>query len=157
MSDKQKNVFISHHGKDDEHIRNLKDLLAKKGYILKNSSIDSTKPNQANNPDYIKSILRPRMAWAGTTIVLIGPETHTREWVDWEIEHSNKLGNRIVGVFIHGASGSDVPEAFNKYGDALVGWNSKCAIEAIEGKNNNWENTDGTPWSNPWSTTRSLC
>ena len=58
MSSKEKNVFISHYGKDDEHIGKLKDLLGKKGYTLKNSSIDSTKPNEASNPEYIKSLLR---------------------------------------------------------------------------------------------------
>ena len=67
------------------------------------------------------------------------------------------MGNRIVGVFINGASGSDVPDAFNKYGNALVGWNSKCAIEAIEGKNNTWEKPDGSPWENKWDTYRSEC
>ena len=46
--EKKKNVFISHFGKDDAHIGKLKDLLAKKGYTLRNSSIDSSKPNDAN-------------------------------------------------------------------------------------------------------------
>jgi hypothetical protein len=75
MADKEKNVFISHYNKDDEHITNLKNLLQKKGYTIKNSSIDSTKPNQAKNPEYIKSLLRSRISWAGTTIVLVGPDT----------------------------------------------------------------------------------
>ena len=93
MSSKEKNVFISHYGKNDEHIGKLKDLLGKKGYTLKNSSIDSTKPNEASNPEYIKSLLRSRIQWAGTTVVLIGPKTHTREWVNYEIEQSNKSDN----------------------------------------------------------------
>ena len=84
---KEKNVFISHFGKDDEHIGKLKELMQQKGYTLRNSSIDSTKPNDASNPDYIRQLLRDRIEWAGTTIVLIGPKTHTREWVDWEIEY----------------------------------------------------------------------
>ena len=140
----QKNVFISHYGDDDEHIGKLKDLLREKGYELRNSSIDSTKPNEANNPDYIKQLLRSRIEWAGTTIVLIGPETHTREWVDWEIETSNRFGNRIVGVFIHGASDSDIPEALEKYGDSLVGWQSDRVIDAIEGVEDYWEDASGS-------------
>ncbi len=157
MTIREKNVFISHYGKDDEHIGNLKDLLREKNYILKNSSIDSTKSNDASNPEYIKSLLRSRIEWAGTTIVLIGPQTHTREWVDWEIEMSNKKGNRIVGVFINGASDSDVPEEFKKYGDALVGWQSARIIDAIEGKCSNFEKTDGSPWVNSILPNRSNC
>jgi hypothetical protein len=155
--EKTKNVFISHFNEDEEHIQNLKDLLVKNGYTLRNSSIDSTKPNDASNSDYIKKLLREGINWAGTTIVLIGPKTHTRNWVDWEIEQSNKQGNRIVGVFVNGASDSDVPENFRKYGDALVGWTSDKIIDAIEGKLNNWEKSDGSPWQGHWTSDRFTC
>lgn len=155
--DKTKNVFISHFHGDDEHVHKLKDLLADKGYQLKNSSIDSTKPNQANNPDYIRRLLRLRIQWSGTTIVLIGQHTHTREWVDWEIEQAHKKGKRIVGVYINGASDSDVPENFKLYGDALVGWTRDKIIGAIEEKINNWENPDGTEWISPWTRVTSEC
>src|ERR1035437_5097644 len=97
--DKSKNVFISHYHKDDENIGKLKVLLSGKGYTIKNSSIDSTKPNQANNEEYIRRLIRMRINWAGTFICLIGPNTHTRPWVDWEIKQANKKGKRIVGVF----------------------------------------------------------
>lgn len=155
--DKSKNVFVSHFNKDEENIGKLKTLLSGKGYALKNASIDSTKPNRATNPEYIKRLLRMRIQWAGTFICLIGPKTHTREWVDWEIEQANKKGKRIIGVFINGASDSDVPANFEKYGDALVGWNSDRIIGAIDGFINNWENPDGEPREGHWSPYRSTC
>ena len=155
--DKSKNVFISHFGKDDKHIQKLKDLLNEKGYSLRNGSIDSSKPNDAKNEEYIKSLLRDGIKWAGTTVVLIGPETHTRWWVDWEIEQSNKQGNRVVGVYIEGASGSEVPENFKEFGDALVGWNSEKIIGAIEGRINNFENPDGTEHQGFWASSRGNC
>lgn len=153
-----KNVFISHYGQDEEHIVKLKDLLDSKGYQLRNSSIDSTKPNDAKNEEYIKyQLLKPGIEWAGTTIVLIGPETHTRWWVDWEIEQSNDAGNRIVGVYIQGATDSDIPEALNKYGEPPVGWQSDKIIDAIEGRLKQGENPDGTPWISPYLPNRSEC
>jgi len=158
MAKEIKNVFISHFGEDEEHIQKLKDMLDKKGYVLRNSSIDSTKPNNAKDEDYIKNeLLKPGIEWAGTTIVLIGPETNTRWWVDWEIEQSNKAENRIVGVHLEGETDSEIPEALAKYGDALVGWQADRIIDAIEGKINNMENSDGTPWENPYSAERSDC
>lgn len=157
MGGKEKNVFISHYSKDDEHIGKLKVLLGNRGYTIKNSSIDSTKPNQANNPEYVKSILRSRIQWAGTTIVLIGPNTHKRDWVNWEIEQSNKAGNRIVGTYIHGETDSIVPESFEKYGDALVGWDSGHVIDAIEGLCNNFENPDGSERPGKWQISKGIC
>lgn len=143
--DKTKNVFISHHGKDDEHVQNLKTLLGKKGYTIKNSSIDSTKPNQASNPDYIRRLLRLRIQWAGAFVCLVGSKTHTREWVDWEIEQAHKKGKTIIGVFIQGAKDSDIPENLDKYGHGLVGWNSDKIIDGIEGKDVGWCDTSGQP------------
>ena len=140
--DKTKNVFVSHYNKDEENIGNLKKLLSGKGYSLKNSSIDSTKPNRATNPEYIKRLLRMRINWAGTFVCLIGPNTHKREWVNWEIEQANKKGKRIVGVFINGANDSDVPANFEKFGDALVSWRSEKIIGAINGNVNNWMHSD---------------
>lgn len=143
---KSKNVFISHRGKDDEHIGKLKELLIKKGYQLKNSSIDSTKPNDATNKEYIKSILRPRIEWAGTLICLIGKDTANSEYVNWEIEKAAKEGKNIVGVYLHGEKGEEpkLPEALELHSSSIVGWDSDKIIDAIE-KNPHFEKPDGTP------------
>lgn len=155
--DKTKNVFISHYNKHEENIGKMKELLSEKGYTIKNSSIDSTKPNRATSQEYIKRLLRMRIQWAGTFICLIGPNTHKREWVNWEIEQANKKGKRIIGVYINGASDSDVPESFEKFGDALVCWRSEKIIDAINGKINNWETPTGEQRTNHWTTSRSVC
>lgn len=153
---KSKNVFISHHSKDEEHIGKLKTLLESKDYQLKNSSIDSTKPNDAHNKEYVKSLLRPRIEWAGTVICLIGDKTATREFVDWEVEHAAKEGKTIVGVFLHGASDSDIPDSVNQYADSIVCWNSDKIINAIEGKGT-FENSDGSSRSTFGSVPRETC
>src|SRR5690606_3846838 len=108
------NVFISHHGKDDEQIQKVKDLLKSKGKVIKNSSIDSTKPNNANNEEYIKSMLRSRIQWSSCLLVLIGEGTHNREWVNWEIEEAERQGRRIVGLYLRGGTENEIPDALNE-------------------------------------------
>ena len=99
MIDQPKNVFISHIHEDDATLKGLRDLLRRNGYEIRDGSIDSSKPNDATNADYIKSeILAPRIRWAGTFIVLISAKTHESRWVDWEIEYAHKQGKRIIGV-----------------------------------------------------------
>ena len=86
--DDVKNIFVSHYHVDAERIENLKLLLGKHGMTMKDSSIyESKNPNNAHNEEYIKSIIRPRIEWAGTTVVLIGRDTSKSEYVNWEIEH----------------------------------------------------------------------
>ena len=139
------NLFISHFGGDEEHIPKLKNLLKNKNYNIRDSSIDETEPNNAKNPDYIKTLLRPKIDWAGTMLVLIGPKTHERDWVNWEIEYAARQGDkRIVGVYIQGATDADVPDKLNDYGDACVAWNSDKLIAAIEGENI-WHDSAGQP------------
>ncbi len=144
---KEKNVFISHYNKDDEHIQNLKDLLAKKGYTIKNGSIDSSKPNRVINEEAIKRLLRLRINWAGTFICLIGKDTHTRRWVDWEIEQAKAKGKTIVGVKIYGEGDAILPKNFEKYGDCLTGWNSDKIVDALEGNDVGWSDPSGVSGS----------
>ena len=154
---KIKNVFISHFNQDDPHIQKFKSLMNKKGYQLRNASIDSTKPNKAKNTEYIKQLLRSKLTWSNTCIVLIGPKTHSREWVNWEIEQAYKKQNRIVGVYINGASGVDLPENFNKYGDALVGWNSENIESVLEGENIWYEPNDTPRINSPYAPSFGVC
>ena len=94
MSNQTKNVFISHVHKDDDGMKDLKALLQRNGMDVRDSSINSDRPNNAKSPEYIKTeILSPRIDWASTMIVYISPETKNIEWVNWEIEESLKREN----------------------------------------------------------------
>lgn len=145
MSNK-KNVFISHIHEDDTGLSDLKALLRSNGLEIRDSSINSDRPNNAKSPDYIKSqILAPAISWAGTLLVYITPETKNSDWVNWEIERAAKENKTIVGVWERGCNGCDVPEALDRLGDALVGWNAQKIIDAINGEISGFENPEGTP------------
>lgn len=146
MAKETKNIFISHVHKDDAGLSDLKELLKKNGMEVRDSSVNSDKPNNAKSPDYIKSqILAPRIDWASTMIVYISPETKNSEWVNWEIERAHEQNKTIVGVWERGAHGCDVPEALDEYGHALVGWNANRIIDAVNGDYEQFEEPDGTP------------
>jgi hypothetical protein len=77
-------------------------------------------------------------------VVLIGKETHTRPWVDWEIEQANKQGKRIVGVYVRGETEADKPAALKKYATNTVAWNTDSILAAIDGTANPFQNPDGS-------------
>lgn len=150
---KRKHVFISHHHADDAHVDGLTSLLKRRGNDVRNSSIRAgLKPKNQERWDKkqvkdetIRRLLRRKISWAGTTVVLIGKETHQRPWVRWEINEAHRQGKRLVGVYVRGGTEADVPEALKKYAASIVGWNSQCIIDAIEGTTNTFENPDGSP------------
>jgi hypothetical protein len=145
MAKQTKNVFISHIHEDDGKLGDLKNLLSKNGMTVRDSSINSSNPNNATNHDYIKTgILAPQINWAGTFIVYVSPTTKNSEWVNWEIEYAAKQGKRIVGVWEQGAKDCELPAALKEYADAMVGWHGNSIVDAIVGGKDGWENPDGS-------------
>jgi len=139
------NVFVSHIHEDDNHIARLKDLLADRGYDIRDSSINASRPNNARDPDYIKrELLAPRIEWAGTMVVLVSPDTKDSEYVRWEIEYAAEHDKRIVGVFTRGSADCDLPEGLEDYADAIVAWNGDAILDAVRGTDI-WQDSTGAP------------
>lgn len=151
-SGKTKNVFISHHHRDDEAVDGLTSLLANNGYNIRNSSIRAKPANQERlakglvKDSTIKRLLRMKISWAGAVLVLVGKETHTRPWVDWEIREGNRQGKNIVGIYERGLKEKvELPLALQQYATSqVVGWDSASIINAINGKPT-FQNQDGSP------------
>lgn len=151
MSDTIKNVFVSHHHKDDASVDGLANMLSGKNYQLRNSSIRVKPENQKRldqkkiSDKTIERLLRMKMRWASQVIVIIGKETHTRPWVDWEIKVAHQLGKPIIGVFENGLKENvPLPKNLEKYATSRVGWRADSVIDALEG-NCQFQNPDGTP------------
>ena len=152
MTDKIKNVFVSHHHKDDASVDGFTDMLSGKGYQLRNSSI-RVKPENQNRLDQnkvsdrtIERLLRMKMRWASQVIVIIGKETYQRPWVDWEVKAAHRLGKSIIGVYENGLKDKvEIPNNLKKYATSIVGWRSDSVIDALNGKSQ-FQYPDGTPF-----------
>lgn len=146
----RRHVFISHHHADDEKVDQLTDLLNRGGSDVRNSSVRMRPENQRRmdegrvKDETIRRLLRMKISWASTVVVLIGKDTHSRKWVNWEIEQAHKQGKRIVGVYAHGGTDAEKPPALEEYGSAIVAWNTDGIIAAIEGTSNEFQNSDGS-------------
>ena len=126
-----KNVFIAHVHEDDDLLPKLKELITKAGMEVRDGSINSDKPNEAESREYIKSgILAPRIQWASTLLVLITQDTADSWWVNWEIDYAVKQGKNVVGVFAAGATDADIPEALKCFSNRpCTPWGG-CGISA---------------------------
>jgi hypothetical protein len=146
---KRLHVFISHYHKDDTDIDKLTNLLNSRGYDVRNSSIRVNPDNQERlrkglvKPETIRRLLRMKISWASKVIVLIGKKTHSRPWVDWEIQQANEKGKPIIGVYAEGANGADVPPSFEEYGTKLVAWDPEQIISALEGTDSPFQTPAG--------------
>jgi len=147
-----KNIFISHVHEDDDMLPKLKGLISQAGMTVRDGSINSDKPNNARNPDYIKTqYLKPRIDWASTLVVLITHDTAQSEWVNWEIQYAIEQGKHVVGVFAQGATDADIPDVLRTHGDAIVvGWQGTRVVDAINGEISSFDDpSTGAPQSSP--------
>ena len=155
-----KNIFISHIHKHDKQVEDIKNLISKAGMDARNGSIDSSNPNNAKSPDYIKQgILAPRINWASSLVVLITPGSAKSDWVNWEINYANQKGKTIVGVWGKGAKKEDMPEELDKCGDAtLVSRKGELIVSALKGETRAWdEPASGNPRPPTWPQKRYRC
>jgi len=155
-----KNIFISHVHEDDELLPDLKELIARGGMEVRDGSITSDKPNDAENEQYIKrEILAPRIDWASTLVVLITNDTAQSDYVNWEIRYAVEQGKRVVGVFGRGATDADIPDELGKCGDAaIVGWQGERVVDAINGAIAQWDDPQtGEPRTPEWRIKRYNC
>lgn len=149
-SDERRHLFISHHHKDDSLVDKFTGLLSGKGWDVRNSSIRAKPANQERldkglvKDEVIRRLLRMKISWASTVVVLIGEKTHTRPWVNWEIDQANAQGKRIVGVYEKGGKDFDIPKSLEKYASAIVGWNANSIQQAVDSGENVFENPDGS-------------
>ncbi len=49
----------------------------------------------------IQKWIDEQLQGSSVTVVLIGPETAEREWIEYEIKESYKRGNGLLGIYIH--------------------------------------------------------
>lgn len=159
----RKHVFISHHHADDDEVTKLTSLLQRSGHDIRNSSIRAKPANRQRleqglvSDRVIERLLRRKISWASTVVVLIGKHTHARSWVDWEIRKAHELGKRIVGVYARGGTEADIPPSLEDYASSIVGWNTDSIIAAIDGSQNSFETPDGMSRSPVHATVTSRC
>lgn len=149
MPTPRRHVFISHRFVDDNSVERLHDMLSAGGWDVRNSSIRVKAANQQRIdkglvPDRtLERVLRRKITWAQTVIVVVGNTTHESRWVQYEIEQAHKQGKTIVGVYARGCTDAQLPEALERYATSIVSWNTDSIMSAIDGGAPTFQTPDG--------------
>lgn len=145
----RRHLFISHRFVDDSSVTNLTNMLSQSGWDIRNSSVRLRQANEQRRlrgeiPERaLQRLLRMKVSWAQTVVVVVGKTTHQSKWVDYEIQQANKQGKRIVGIYARGEQDAELPESLEKYASSIVAWNTKSIREAIDEGEVKFETPDG--------------
>lgn len=102
-------VFISFKAEDKPQVDGLRLLAKNPNYELEfydesvRAAIDSV------NGPYIKTRIREKIERSGVVLCLVSAETHTSNWVSWELETAIALGKPIVAMAVKGLQQATLP------------------------------------------------
>lgn len=92
-----KRVFISYeHDGDKDFINGIRGMLANDNIDVDFYDESVKQPIDSVNANYIKSKLRDMINRASTLLVIVGKDTHSSEWVKWEIRTADNLNKDII-------------------------------------------------------------
>lgn len=111
-----RSVFFSfHYQRDIFRVQQVKNHYVTKGNYIEAGYFDGSLEEKAQKEGdlVVKKLIDNGLYGSSVLCVLIGAETYTRRWVDYEILKSVELGMGVFGVRIHKVkdpkTGADVP------------------------------------------------
>jgi len=128
---RKRKIFLSFHAEDKKKLAGIR-------LMLKNPSIDLDffdqglrEPVNSEQASYIKKIIRDKIAMASVVLCLIGDETASRDWVNWELYEAFYLRKGLCGVRLKNTHGI-IPDLLEKIGAPIAKWDVKEIIRVIE-------------------------
>ncbi|WP_112196666.1 TIR domain-containing protein [Pseudomonas sp. LG1E9] len=128
-------IFLSYHhsfdqGYYDAFSKHFHDTLE----AIHDKSLD--KEIDSDNVDYVMRKIRDEyLTGTSSTIVLIGAETYTRKYIDWEIKATLDKEHALVGVYLptakRSADGSKIIVPGRLYDNVASGFASLVSWETI--------------------------
>lgn len=118
----RRKVFISFYGVDTGEVNDFIRLWSTQEGVFTPRALGTYNNDDfinSSNPDYVMGQIREKhIGDSSVTIVLLGPCTHSRRYVDWEIKASlrqgeDELPNGLIGILLP-STGVHLPERFGE-------------------------------------------
>lgn len=105
----RKRVFLSFQAEDKEQVAGLRLLVSNPSFDLEFYDESVRVPVDSDKAEYVKRVIREKVARTSVTVCLIGDMTYTSRWVDWELEGSANKGNTIIAMALKGIERATFP------------------------------------------------
>lgn len=91
-----KRVFLSFKMEDKKQVDGVRLLSWHQHVDLEFYDESVRVPYNSENASYIRSKIREKITRASVTVGLLGTNTYQSHWVDWELQTSLDLGNKVI-------------------------------------------------------------
>lgn len=95
---KKRSIFVSyHHNRDQYYYNEFSRLFSDTYDVIRDNSVDRI--IDSDDPEYVMRRIRENyITGSSCTIVLCGPETRWRKYVDWEIKATLDKNHGLIGI-----------------------------------------------------------
>lgn len=124
------NIFISHSWDHVNDLMNLRRLLENRGYFkVEFFEVPPHDPIESTNSNYIKSVIKHKIAQSDVVIGIAGIYASYSEWMKWELNTAKSMGKPVLGVIPWNQQ--RVSQIVDQISDKIVRWNTESIVEAI--------------------------
>ena len=110
-----KRVFLSFMVEDRQTVNGIRLLASNPRHPIEFYDESVTTPYNSNNADYIKQQIREKINRTSVTVCISSRNTHTSQWVNWELEISMNKGNTIILMAIQGLTQVTLPASVREH------------------------------------------
>jgi MTH538 TIR-like domain (DUF1863) len=128
---KKKRVFFSFIAEDRKSVDGLRLLAANESFDIEFYDESVKTPYDSLNAAYIKTKIREKIDRASVTVCLISKETHLSQWVDWELEYSDKRGKTMIAMALRGVDSAILPKLIKEKQLTFHPWNHDRLYQLI--------------------------
>jgi hypothetical protein len=131
-SPKKKRVFLSFRAEDRQQVQGIRLLAANPDYDLEFYDESVRIAIDSRNADYVKRVIREKIARSSVTVCMISPLTFTSAWVDWELSESAQKGNKMIAMGLKGVTVAQLPDYFRTRDNWFWFWDPAKLRELIQ-------------------------
>jgi len=98
---RKRKIFVSYHSKNDAYYKSLLNAWQKNSdfeFDFHDTSVGIS--IKTNNESRIKAGITKKLNQSNLVLCIVGKETNTREWIDFELKKAKELGKKIIIVKI---------------------------------------------------------
>ena len=132
VAKKKKRVFLSFRAEDRQQVQGLRLLATNPDYDLEFYDESVRVAIDSWNADYVKKVIREKIARSSVTVCMVGALTYTSAWVDWELFESAQKRNKIIAMGLKGVTAAQLPDYFRLRDNWFWFWDPTKLKELIE-------------------------
>ncbi|NOR57661.1 MAG: TIR domain-containing protein [Sulfurimonas sp.] len=128
---RKRRIFVSYYHAEDSKYKNTLKMWSKNSdFNLDFYDHSADVSIKSTNEGVIRQVISTKINKSNLVICIVGKNTHSRKWVNWELEKAKKLNKRIIAVKIKSTYKS--PEALLNSGTKFINsFNKKDILNAI--------------------------